>query len=185
MAYQIPTTEPTTVRAGDSWKWTRADLADFPASTWTLTYRFRNASGYFDVVANADGEAYAVSVAPATTGAIVAGRYDWAAFVDDGTDRHQVDQGATEVLPDIAAAAAHDGRIWARRMLEAVEATLEDRATNDQLDMVNTAISDMSLTRDTDRRSALIRLRAQLELEVKRAEGTGGMQRIVVRFGHA
>lgn len=180
MTYPIPTSEPQTLRAGDSWQWIRADLSDYPASTWSLVYHFRNASAFFDINASASGDAFAVDVVPATTAALTPGRYDWYAFVSDGTDRHQVGSGATEVLADVATGAAFDGRQWAQRMLDYVEAALENRATKDQLDLINATISDQGITRD---RAGLITLRSQLEVEVKRVNGTGTLKRIVTRFG--
>jgi len=44
MAATIPSDEPARLRAGDTWKWTRT-LGDYPAGTWTLKYRFKNAAG--------------------------------------------------------------------------------------------------------------------------------------------
>ena len=180
MAYEIPTTEPTSARAGDTWQWVRTDLSDYPASTWSLVYHFRNATDYFDVSASADGDTFAVDVDPATTGPIAAGRYDWFAFVSAAGERYQIDAGAITVLADVASAAAFDARGWSRRMLDYVEAALENRATEDQLDLINATIADRGFTRD---RAGLLTLRSQLETEVKRAEGTGGkLQRIVTRF---
>jgi len=34
----IPTNEPSTIIAGDTWQWSRRDLSDYPASSWTLEY---------------------------------------------------------------------------------------------------------------------------------------------------
>ena len=50
MAVDIPENEPDTLRAGDTWKWTRT-LADYPASAWTLKYRFKSAAGGFELEA--------------------------------------------------------------------------------------------------------------------------------------
>ena len=68
MTATIPTTEPTELRVGDTWQWKREDLSsDYPATSWTLTYYFRNATAYFNVVATADGVHFEVTVAKATT----------------------------------------------------------------------------------------------------------------------
>ena len=53
MAQSIPTTEPTRLRAGDTWQWRREDLSDYPATAWTLTYWFRNSTDHLDVSAAA------------------------------------------------------------------------------------------------------------------------------------
>ena len=106
MSADIPTTEPTSLRAGDTWAWRREDLSDYPASGWTLVYYFRNATAYFDITASADGDAYAVSVAKASTGK-TPGWYDWVAVVTDtgNTERYEVDRGRVEILANYAAAA--------------------------------------------------------------------------------
>ncbi len=182
MAHPIPTSEPASLRVGDTWAWSRADLTNYPASTWTLTYHFRNADDFFDVIASADGEAFSISVPAATTAAYTAGSYTWTALVFDGTDRHEVGNGVVNVLADVSVAAAFDGRSLPRRLLDAVNAILESRASADQIDLVNAAAGDQSFARNT---AGLIEYKSKLELEVKREEGSGGMKRIVARFGHA
>ena len=156
MAYTIPTIEPLQPRAGDTWMWTLA-LADFPATSWELTYILVSATAKITITASADGENHAVDVAAATTAAYAAGRYDWTSYVSDGTDRHSVGAGSMEVLPDLAVASAYDGRSHARKMLEAIEAILEGRATNENIDLVSTSIQDQTVTRNPEE---LHRLRA-------------------------
>ena len=182
MGYTVPTTEPASLRCGDTWQWRREDLSDYPAGTWTLNYYFRNATSHFDIAATADGSAYAVSVALATTAGYVPGWYDWTAFVTDGTERYQIAAGRTEVLPDLATAKPYDGRSFARRMLDYIEAALENRASGDQLDLIDAQLADRRMVRD---RAGLIALRSQFELEVKRQDQvrTGTYKtRIVARF---
>ena len=187
MAQTIPTTEPTTLRAGDTWQWRREDLAsDFPAGTWTLTYYFRNAIGKFDVSASADGTSFAVSVAKATTAALPPGDWDWLAVVESATERFEADAGRLTIQPNLATSAPYDGRSFARRMLEAIESALESRATTDQLDLLNATLSDRGLQRD---KGALIALRSQFQNEVKAEEnaarianGLGSKTRILTRF---
>lgn len=123
----IPTNEPLSLRAGDTWKWTRT-LDDYPAGTWTLKYRFKNAADYFEIVAAASGTDHAVTVAAATSATYAAGRYTWMAWVEAGTEKFTVDTGTLEVNPDYrASTAAYDGRSHARKMLDAIEAWLEAR----------------------------------------------------------
>jgi hypothetical protein len=179
---EIATTEPTSLRAGDTWAWSR-QLADYPATAWTLTYYFRNATAYFDIVATANGSDYAISVAKASTGK-TAGWYDWTAFVESATERHQVDAGRCQILPNVSAAAVSDGRTFARRMLDAIEAALESRATGDQLDLISAGTGDRNIGRDKDR---LMQIRTQFRLEVRaeedkerRANGGAGRNRIVM-----
>lgn len=124
----IPTNEPTSARAGDTWKWTRT-LADYPAGAWTLKYRFKNATGYFEIVAGTSGTDHLVSVAAATTANYTAGSYTWMAWVEGGSsEKYTVDTGTLTVDPDYrSGTAAYDGRSHARKMLDAIEAWLEAR----------------------------------------------------------
>lgn len=178
MAYSIPTTEPLQPRAGDTWMWTRT-LADFPATSWDLTYILISASAKITITASADGENHAVSVPASTTAAYPDGRYDWTSYVSDGTDRHSVDAGSMEVLPDLAVASAYDGRSHARKMLEAIESIIEGRATAENLDLVSTSIQDQSITKNPEE---LHRLRAYYSSivaaeDAKNATGSAGNSR--------
>jgi hypothetical protein len=182
--------EPSEIRAGNSWFWRRDDLFDYPASAgWSLTYHFRNASAFFDVAASSDGVGYVITVGKDLTESYAAGDYDWVAVVDNGTDRHEVGRGRLTVLPDYSVASALDGRSVARTLLEAVDAILANRATSDQLDLVESAAGDRSLKRDT---AGLLKLRSQLRSEVAREEnaerirqGLGSKNKLLVRFNRA
>lgn len=127
MPTPIPTTEPLTLRAGDSVRWTRT-LADYPAGDgWALSYVLVSASARINIVSAADGDDHAVTLAAATTAAYAPGAYTWAAYVTKDADRYTLGSGRIEVLPDLAAAGltAHDGRSHARKVLEALEAWIE------------------------------------------------------------
>lgn len=135
MPFQIPTDEPLELRAGDTWEWRREDLSDYPASTWALTYRFKNEDGGFEIVAAADGASFAVSVDAATTATYAPGAYDWQAQVSDGTEKHTIEGGTLTVLASFfatSATTAYDNRTHARKALDAINAQLESRATSDQ-----------------------------------------------------
>lgn len=123
----IPANEPLSMRAGDTWKWTRT-FDDYPAPTWTLKYRFKNATSYFEIVATPDGTTHSVSVAAATTATYGAGSYTWMAWVEGGTsEKYTVDTGTATIDPDYrASTAAYDGRSHARKMLDAIESWLEN-----------------------------------------------------------
>jgi hypothetical protein len=85
-------------------------------------------------------------------------------------------------LPDPSSGAA-DWRSHARKMLDAIEATLEDSATKTQLDLVSYSIGgEVSLTRD---RELLLKLRAQYTLELADEDGVDRIsnRHIYVRFG--
>lgn len=135
MAADIPTSEPGALRAGDTWSWTKT-LADYPASAWTLKYRFKNAAGGFEITAGESGDDYSISVAAATTAAYAAGAYAWMAWVEGGSsEKYTVDTGTLTVNPDYrtgTATAAFDDRTHARIVLDAIEAVIQNRASKDQ-----------------------------------------------------
>lgn len=174
--------EPTTIHAGDTWEWTR-DESDYPAGTWTLTYYLRNASAAYNVVATADGTTHSVSVPAATTAAYKPGRYDWIARVTAGTDSFTVGTGSLTVLPNLGATGAQDGRTYARRVLDAIEAVLEGRASHDQASysIGNRSLSRMSI-------AELMTFRDKFKAEVLKEERAAriaaglGVGKIQVRF---
>ena len=185
MTAAIATQVPATLIAGDTWKWTR-DLTDYPAGTWTLAYYFENSSATFTVTATASGTTHSVTVAAATTAPYRAGRYRWYARANSGAEYYTVanEFGWMDVLADPAAAGKFDRRSHARKVLDAVEATIEGRATSDQLAM---SIAGRSISRTPI--TELITLRDKYRWEVMAeqdaealAAGLGSKKRIFVRM---
>jgi len=186
MAADIPENEPLEARAGDTWKWTRS-LSDYPASTWTLYYRFKNETTGFEITASASGDDYSVTVASSTTATVQAGDYAWVAWVVSGAEKFTIDSGTLKVLPDLrlgTATAPLDTRSHARKALAAIEAVLENRATQDQ---ESYTINGRSLTRTPV--AELWKMRSRYKNEVlaeiaadKLANGLGGGRTIGVRF---
>ncbi len=179
----IPTSEPRELRAGDTWKWRREDLSSTPAPTWTLKYEFKNSTGAFQVTAAADGANHAVTVAKATTATFAAGRYRWVAFVDDGTERYSIGTGEIEVLRNFDDDAVLDVRSHAKKVLDAIEAVLENRAT---LDQQNYTIGNRSLARTPIPDLLLLRDRYRAEVTSQQiVAGLPNPRRAYVRFGRA
>lgn len=185
MSASVPTIEPLSARAGDTWRWQRG-FADYPAPTWALTYRFFNAASVFVVTASADGSNHLVDDAPEATAGRVAGRYDWIASVSNGVDRFQVAAGSLTVFPDLSTAASYDGRTHARKMLDALNAILEGRATDGDIDVVNSATGKITTQWDV---AELRKLRQQYAAAVRsedeaaaRARGEPDGRMLRVRF---
>lgn len=189
MTASIPTTEPTELRAGDTWRWTRA-LADYPASAWALKYRFKHPTlAGFEIVAIASGDTHSIIYAAASSASVGAGDYSWIAWVEGGTsEKYTVDQGVITVKPDYRAATAAavlDERSHARIVLAAIEAVIEGRATIDQegyeiagRSLKRTPIPDLLKLRQTYR--AEVRAQQQAE-RIQNGTGVGG--RIQFRQG--
>ncbi len=120
--------------AGDTLQFTTV-VPDYPASAgWTLTYRLipRTAGTAISFSGSASGDDYAIEVGASVTKDWVAGEYSWSAYVSKAGERHTVDQGTVKILDDPGVIAAYDGRSHARKTLDAIQAVIQNRATQDQ-----------------------------------------------------
>lgn len=181
----VPTIEPAAVTAGDTVTWSRS-LADYPASSgWTLAYALRNAAEQIDITATASGADHLVSVPAATSRAWKPGVYGWGAYVTNGADRFEVARGSIVVRPNLQQATPLDSRSHARKVLDAIEAVIEGRASRDQEEYT---IGDRSLKRTPI--TELLRLRSIYRAEVAREDaaadlvaGRPARNRFYVRLG--
>lgn len=180
----IPTLEPTTANAGDTWRWNRT-LADYPASAgWALSYTLINAAAKITINAAASGDDHAVTVSAATTAGYAAGSYDWRARVSKAGEVYTVGEGRITVR-NAFAGATFDARSHARKTLEAIEATIEGRASSATLEY-EIAGRRMKYIPAAE----LLKLRDKYRGEVARedaatavAAGLPDRRRVYVRFG--
>jgi hypothetical protein len=183
MAPPIQTTEPASLVAGDTAKWLKT-LADYPASEgWALTYTLVNAAQRVTFTAAAQGDSYLVNVLPATTAAWVKGDYSYRASVSKAGEVFTVATGRISIAA--AFSAAQDDRSQARRTLEAINATLEGRATSATAEyeiagrkLKYIAVPELLSLRDRLRRDVAAEDAATLA-----AAGMPGRGRTYVRFG--
>lgn len=128
-----PEIEPVEITSGDLVMWRRTDLAAY-ISGYTLSYVFRPAAGGTSTVVNAtlSGSEFRVSMSAAVTALMAAGRWYWQAYLTRTSDSARVvlADGETTVLPNLATVAT-DTRSHSRKMLDAIEAVMEGRATTD------------------------------------------------------
>lgn len=131
MSHTIPSTEPTQLRAGDSWQWDKRLSAYPPSEGWTLTYYLQGPAEVAKITAatSSAGDYYEIRETPSETEAYTKGTYTWLARVDDGTDAHEVGTGTIHVLPNLAKTGT--SRSHAETALAAVTAALEGRLTAD------------------------------------------------------
>jgi len=186
MAADIPTTEPSRVRAGDTWAWTKT-LDDYPAPTWTLTYPLVNSSSKITVPATASGTDHAVSVDKATTAAYAAGTYSWIAAVDDGTSRYTLEVGVIEIEPDLAIAGVttYDARSNWVKLFDAMDTALATFGSKAWT--LGYTLGDRSVTFRSHIEFLQLYDRARMEkyreeLADKIARGLGTGQKVMVRL---
>ncbi|MDJ0685391.1 MAG: hypothetical protein QNJ84_11870 [Alphaproteobacteria bacterium] len=178
--------EPDRVVAGDTWRWRRDDLAaEYPATDgWALTYILLNETGKITFTASADGDGFLVDEAAADTVERLAGTYRWEAAVSRDGDRFRVGTGTIEVQPNFSAAETLDTRSHARKVLAAIEAVIERRATKDQEEytiegrsLKRTPIAELIALRDRYRREVISEKQNE-----RTARGLGSGRLVKVRF---
>lgn len=145
------TAEPSTLVAGDRFTWKRDDLAgDYSPSAFALTYEFHSDVGgggtkKFTITATEADNTYYIEVGSSTTASYTPGDYVWEAYITRSSDseRIMVDSGRTKITINLANTNA-DLRSHAKKVLDAIEAVIENRATIDQSSM---SIAGRSLSR--------------------------------------
>lgn len=136
MPDNIPTVEPKEIVAGDTIAW---DISDthYPASTYVLTYALRGPS-VINITAAAAGNDHQIRITAATSLTWVKpGVYWWAAYMTNGLERYLFREGQITIKENLAAITGkiYDGRTHVKKVLDAIEAVLEARATQDQVTM--------------------------------------------------
>lgn len=183
MTAPIKTTEPALILAGDTAKWLKS-LADYPASAgWVLSYALVSAAQRYTFAATAQGDDHLVNVTAATTAAYAAGGYEYRGTVSKAGEVFTIASGRLTISP--AFGAAVDARSQARRTLEAIEATLEGRASSATAEyqiagrqMKYIPIPELLQLRDRYRMDV-----AGEDKAAHIAKGLGNPGRIYVRFG--
>ncbi|WP_018869517.1 hypothetical protein [Thioalkalivibrio sp. ALgr3] len=175
----MESTLPRQHTAGDSLSW-RVEHPDYlPSDGWDAkAYLIGPAVKTVDGAA--DGAAWEFSAPASSQTDLEPGQYRVRiAWTKDGGDtRDTHDAGYLKVLADPAQVT--DGRSHARRALEAIEATLEGKASNGMLDM---RLNDRQVRSFSV--EELLKLRDRYRAEVAaedRAAGMGGGNRVTVRL---
>lgn len=187
MSASIPTREPDAFTAGDTVQWLKS-LPDYDPADYNLAYAFVSIVGQFAAtgVDNGEGE-WLVTLAAADTVGILESTYWWTAAVTDiaDTQRFTVGNGQTRVLPDLLASpAARETRPYPQRLLDALEAAIEGRATTDQASYSIGGVSVSKLTLE-EMLNARDRVRAEVIRDERRdrvARGLGNSGNVLVRL---
>jgi len=194
--------EPTEIMIGDTITWVRRSVqavemndngvletTDIKASDgWTLKYVAVGKLGIISITASADddnADDFKFTASAATTGAYTAGDYQWQLVATLTTTRYTIATGIVTVLDNIAGRSAlYDNRSHAKKVLDAIEAVIEGRASQDQMGYT---IAGRSLSRTP--LQDLMRLRAMYKAEYDSevstaniAAGLSGKNKIYTRF---
>jgi hypothetical protein len=124
------TSKPSRLRAGDSVAWVESLPGFSPADGWTLAYSISNPTKALQVQATPLGGDFQVSISSAVSATLTPGSYTLIGYVSKAGQRHSLTETLLTVIPDVTAAV--DRRSQAERTLEAINALLEGKASDDQ-----------------------------------------------------
>lgn len=171
---------PSTASAGLTFDRT-ATLTAYPAPAWQLSAVLRGPAT-IDMQAVAEQSIHRFKVTAAQTSEWTPGTYWYSIRATDGTDVVEVEAGEIVIKPDLATLeAGHDGRVHVQRVLDAIEAVLEKRATIDQ---ERYRINNRELYRTPIPELLALRDRYKAELRRMKAVAKGGLfdQAVRIRF---
>ncbi|HEX7380862.1 MAG TPA: hypothetical protein VF265_01780 [Nevskiaceae bacterium] len=182
---------PYRITAGDSVAWSRAFAGYAPGDGWTLRYTFVGATAVYTVDAAADGDGYRFAPAVDITATFMPGEYrlveslvrEVAAPTQEDPDATRTERATVGVAriavdPDWAAATDPvDPRSAARRILDAIDAVLEKRATHGEQEVTinGRAIKYIPIPE-------LLALRDRYRMDVAREDAACGGRPIVGRL---
>lgn len=174
---------PATIRAGDTLAWTDS-LADYPAPTWTLKYSlWKYGKTVITITGTSSGTDHAIAITAAASKNYAAGVWQWTAYAEKGSgatlERKTIESGLVTIKPDIASASTSaDLRSHAQKVLDAIEAVLEGRASHAEMSLTVNGKAIQYLKPDE-----LIRWRSVYRREVSKSSGKSSIVRI--QFGSA
>ncbi|MEO0797347.1 MAG: hypothetical protein AAFX93_19520 [Verrucomicrobiota bacterium] len=135
--YQKQSPEPSVIYAKTSIFWKRTIDAVYidgvlvasalAGEGYTAVYEMRNESGLIVINTGGSGRVYAVSESSVTTEAYAGGEYTWQLFLVNGDDRWLIDEGTMKIVG--YSATGQDNRSQVKRILDAINATIEGRAS--------------------------------------------------------
>lgn len=174
---------PAQITAGDSLSFSDSVGEYSAADGWVLTYGLSDGTSQHSISSSADGQNHKFTVATTATAGWPPGKYRWQAYVAKGSERITVGRGFVEVRPDFLNSAT-DPRHHVEKVLAALEAMIEGRASQDQQSL---SLNGRSLTRMPI--EELLKFRDSYKVELRNlkaaervAQGLGSGNKIMVRF---
>lgn len=177
-----------TFTAGDSFS-NVIELSGYESADNTLNWFLRGAGVLSGTATNNLDGSFTIQIASGASSAIAPGHYQFYSYITNSTtlERISLPTESTQILPDPSQTIAQSFSV---RMLAAVEALLERRATNNQLDLLRTNIDAKELERMNPNDLLLLRDKFKLKVAVENRAASGKntntntntMQRILYNF---
>lgn len=177
---------PEKIVSGDSIDWLETET-DYPATDYRIDYVFVAAGQRIELTGSAEGTDHLIEVDGAASAEYLPGTYRYQRYLIEiaTDDRITLESGSVTIEPNFDEyASGYDGRTWAERTLEAVEALLADKATKDQASysIAGRSLSRYSIAELQDLRNYCLRQikRDRQKERVKAGKPSGN--RILMRF---
>lgn len=123
---------PMNVIAGDTFKIEDISISDYLSTEYTLCLSIRGKTpSNHTATSNPDGT-YTFNILHTSTKNWYPGSYRYVLYVDKSTEQYTIETGAVEIIQRVDLSNKTDQRSYAKRVLDAIEATIENRATSDQ-----------------------------------------------------
>ena len=147
--------------AGDFINWKKTGIEDdYPSASYSMGYEctLNGTPGTgFSVAGSVSSSEWVFSISSTASASLTLGIYQWNLYVERTSDSNRIRlaDGSWEVVPDIRTNTATDVQSHARKVLSAIEAVIEGRASQDQMSysiagrsLSRMDISDLLLFRD-------------------------------------
>lgn len=122
---------PKKIQAGDTVKFTDS-VEEYKATDgWSVTYSIVNGDNRYAITSTATDDDHAFIIPASISKHYLAASYKWAAQAIKDDERYTLGFGRLDILPDFGAGPT-DQRLHVEKVLQAIEATLENKATTDQ-----------------------------------------------------
>ena len=186
MVATIPIGEPREVVQGDTIRW-RYNHADYPPGTWTLTYALVNSGHQTQSVTctdNGDGT-HLFTLSATASKALGSGTWHFQGKMASSGIVELVTECVIKIKRDFSLTGQnYDARSTAEKILDAIDAVWEGRATSDQSSMSigGRSISLMSDSELLERRSYWLAVVENERAAERVAQGLGSGRRILVRL---
>lgn len=180
------TSPPSTLAAGDTWEWLHPSTSDRYDDNYTAEVRLTNASNVYTTTGytyQTSYSSYAIQMAASVTSGYSAGDYTLVVSVISGDNRYRLGVYNVEITADLSQAAA-DLRSDAQKVLDALTASINGLATDNQLAMSigGRSISRMSLDELINAKERYEQIVAKEQAAQDRVDGKAARNTVRVRF---
>lgn len=140
---------PQQIISGDTWviSFIAPDSVKVPANGWTLNLALRgNTNTDIEGTFNAGNNTY--SIGPTLIqAAYLPGQYSYSLYFSSATGRETIESGNIDILDDPVSAQYLDKRSHNKIVLDAIDAYIQKKATNNQIDLIEQEIDGKRLRR--------------------------------------